>query len=47
MWNLFPEDDIQDVLISYISRSPFEDHRELYEGFVTLQELTDAVNEQK
>ena len=44
---LFPQDDIQDLLISYISRSLSEEHRELCEGFVTLQELTDAVNEQK
>ena len=40
---LFPEDDIQDLLIFYISRSLAEEHRELCEGFVTLQELTDAV----
>ena len=42
----FPEDDIQDLLI-YISRSLSEEHRELCEGFLTLQELTDAVNEKK
>jgi len=43
----FPEDDIQDLLISCISQSLSEEQRELCEGFVTLQELTDAVNEQK
>ena len=40
---LFPEDDIQDLLISYISRSLSEEHLELCEGFVTLEELTDAL----
>ena len=43
----FPEEDFQDLLISYFSRSLSEKHRALCEGFVTLQELTDAVNEQK
>ena len=37
------DDDSQDLLISYISRSLSEEDRELCEGLVTLQELTEAL----